>query len=724
MTYSVIAEIAKAIGKHKTSIQRRARKESWPSFKEAVRGGYETRFPLDTLPTQIKIAIIKLRQQKEVFLPQTGTLLPAITKTGKAPLPTPILNQAEMHEAGLKSSLIRLYTMALESAPWGEKVRAREEFITAYNSGMSWPELYKELGPLSWKTLESWALKVKRNRNDCFHLADRRGRHLRGVCSLTDEQTQIFLRTILRPNKPLVTESYRVSSAIMHQKGIENIQSEATYRRWLDRWKSRNYDLWVWAREGAKAWNDKCAMYIERDINLLQVGDVVVADGHSLNFEIINPFNGGKPTNHMTLILFYDMRSSMPLGWEIMPTENTAAISSALRRAVLRLGKYPRVVYLDNGRAFKARFFAGSQDFDEAGYSGLYKRMGCQTIYAWPYHGQSKTVERFFGTFSELERMSPTYTGTSIGNKPPRMMRGEKRHRALHEKQYGDRCLTLEEAHIVIAAWFDEYVKRPQRGHLDGACPMDAFMAGKGPGVDRAELLWMMMSIEVKTIHRNGITFQGRHYYHPALYGRRHSVTIRYDLQDTSSLWVCDTEGNLICEATPKEQLHPAAAQLGNEADKNLLREQIEAKRHQEKYTSASAITLLRNDILPEHRRQMEALGVMNEKTIAAKAPSPKLLDFDFEKAKLQAAENIRLQQEEEAKDFREGLYKLEEGDRYERLIELTSQGIDLGQEWVGFMSIFEQTPAYARQKEYWDACWEKYGLMYRTMGRHVGGNL
>jgi len=36
----------------------------------------------------------------------------------------------------------------------------------------------------------------------------------------------------------------------------------------------------------------------------------------------------------------------------------TAAISSALRRAVLRLGKYPRVAYLDNGRAFKGKIGA------------------------------------------------------------------------------------------------------------------------------------------------------------------------------------------------------------------------------------------------------------------------------------------------------------------------------------------------------------------------------
>lgn len=703
-----IVEIATALGKHETSVRRKSIKEAWPFKEESIRGGKVKRFALRSLPQDIQLAIA-IKEQK-ALIPVTSTDQPRSSK------PAPTLNDRERQDALHKADLLRLYTKALAEAPWGKRVAARDEFIAAYNSGMSWPNLYKEIGPVSWKTLDAWSVKLKRNNNDCFHLADLRGRHLRGTCKLTDEQTDIFLRYILRPNKPLIAEAYRVATAIMNQKGIANTHSEATYRRFIERWKSLHYDLWVWAREGAKAWNDKCAMYIERDINLLQVGDVIVADGHSLNFEIISPWTG-KPTTHMTLILFYDMRSNMPLGWEIMPTENTAAISSALRRAVLRLGKYPRVVYLDNGRAFKARFFKAVKDFDEAGYSGLYERMGCQTIYAWPYHGQSKTVERFFGTFAELERMSPTYTGTSIDNKPPRMLRGEKRHRALHDQQYGNRCLTLEEAHIVIAAWFDEYAKRPQRGHLGGSCPIDVFMEGKGPGVDRAELLWLMMKMEVKTIHRNGITFLGKNYYHPALYGRKHPVTIRYDLQDTGTLWVCDEDGEFLCEASPQEKLHPAAAQLGTSADKEQLRQHIEQKRHQEKITASSAVNLLRNEILPEHRRQMADLGVMNDAGANALAQSnPKVLDFDFEKAKLEAAENIRLQKEAEATDFRESLYKLDESDRYERLIELSAQGTMLDQEWTGFMTMFEKTPAYDNQKEYWEACTMKYGLMYRSI--------
>ena len=96
----------------------------------------------------------------------------------------------------------------------------------------------------------------------------------------------------------------------------------------------------------------------------------------------------GKATR-MTLLLFFDGASNHPLGWEIMPTENTDCISAAFRRTCLVLGKFPRVVYLDNGRAFRAKFFKGCPDFEQAGFLGLYKDLGCEVIHAWPYHGQS-----------------------------------------------------------------------------------------------------------------------------------------------------------------------------------------------------------------------------------------------------------------------------------------------------------------------------------------------
>lgn len=108
-------------------------------------------------------------------------------------------------------------------------------------------------------------------------------------------------------------------------------------------------------REGEKALNDKVEPYIERDLSKIEVGDVLVADGHVLNFEVINPFTG-KPTR-ATLVGFLDWKSTALVGYEIMMTENTQCIASALRNAILNLGKIPKIVYQDNGRAFKAKYF-------------------------------------------------------------------------------------------------------------------------------------------------------------------------------------------------------------------------------------------------------------------------------------------------------------------------------------------------------------------------------
>ena len=717
-TAVMIADIAEALGVHRTSAQRRATREKWAFQETDGRGGKEKRYLVGQLPKTVQVAIAAKQSAGDLLPAATApvSIFPEPDATPTIKTAPPSMTQRMEEKMKHKAALLGLYNRALAAAGWGNKVPARLEFEQAYNSGLAWPHLYEQLGPVSWKTIEAWAVKVRKHNNDCFFLADKRGVHLRGKCSLSEQQTEIFLRCVLRPNKPRISEAFRVAKAVMHQQGIENTHSEATYRRWLQHWVERNHHLWVFAREGAKAWNDQCAMYIERDMNLLNVGDVIVADGHNLNFEIINPWTG-KPQNHMTLILFYDMASSMPLGWEIMPTENTASISSALRRAVIRLGKYPRVVYLDNGRAFKARFFKGSQNFDEAGYAGLYERMGCQTIYAWPYHGQSKTIERFFGTFAELERLVPGYTGTSIDNKPPRMLRGEKLHRKLHEQQFGNRCLSLEEAHTLIAFWFDEYATRAQRGHLNGKNPMEVFLQGKGPGVDKAELLWLMMSLEIKTIHRNGITFRGQNYYHPALYGRKHKVSIRYDLQDTSSIWVMDQDGNLICEAAPVEKLHPAASQLGNETDKEKLRQHIAQKKDQEKQASASARSLLREEILPEHRRQMAEIGVLNGDAQGIEAPNQKMISLDAEKLRRDVAEATRLQEEADAKALEDELQRLDNSDLYERLIEMSAQGIELRPKLIGFMTFFEETKPYTDFPEYWESCRIKYGLMWRKSG-------
>lgn len=128
-----------------------------------------------------------------------------------------------------------------------------------------------------------------------------------------------------------------------------------TYRRFVSKYKQEHYDMWVFAREGAKALRDKVIPYIERDILKLNVGDVLIGDGHRLAFEVINPFTG-KPCRP-TITAYQDWKSGAMIGFEVMLEENTQCIASALRNSIITLGKYPKFVYQDNGKAYKADYF-------------------------------------------------------------------------------------------------------------------------------------------------------------------------------------------------------------------------------------------------------------------------------------------------------------------------------------------------------------------------------
>ena len=763
-------DMAKIYNTSLRNIQRWANRENWP-YKPRPRK--PKHFIISRLPDAHQIAVYtNLNRGSEVQdspeavshepqpLPQIpqetipvlyageNRNLPTNQQAGKpAPLPqqkSALPSGGRMDKGMAKADLLRLYTQCVDSARHGRKMQARTDFIRAYNSGMVYPALFESLGTVSWQTIEGWKRTVKTT-GETFELCDSRGFCKKGLRALTPEQSQILLRCALHPNKPLISEAIRMAWAIMHTKGICNGHSQTTYRRWLKDWISTHHHIWTFTREGAQAWNDDCAMYIERDYNLINVGDILVADGHTLNFEIINPWTG-KP-KRMVLILWYDMKSNFPLGWEIMPTENTQAISAALRRAIIRLGKYPQVAYLDNGMAFRARFFQNT-DFQESGFDGIYRRLGIKTIFAWPYHGQSKTVERFFGTFAELERMMPTYTGTSIQNKPPRMNRGEKLHGRVYDKIMGDQCLTMTQTHCLIAAWFDEYARRPQRGHLEGRAPVDLLLEEKGPGVDKAELTYLMMSEDNRTIHRNGIKFHGTNYYDPALYGRRHPVCIKYDLQDMSEIYVYGPNDEYICAARPIQKVHPAANILGTTEDQQRLKEHIEQKKRQEKEASILAREILESEVLPAHRRQIAEITQEPEHAIhktqkVRRLPAPKetelekeintiLLKQSEEKAKEEKEMQRRI--DDGMRQYHESLGKtvnrkdahpdieipkedildddpniwnilpeMAEKDRYEKLAEFEVRGWVIPKQWQAFMSYFEQTPEYLNHQDYYD---------------------
>ncbi|BBO74436.1 transposase [Desulfosarcina widdelii] len=694
------------------AVNKRAQNEKWRYDLVSGRGGPAKHYRVDNLPEDIRLLYNK---ERVCNLPETsGSRLPAVAPE-KTPVPAMTEKQKEIFSA--KTDLLLQYNRTLAAAGHGNKATARENFMLAYNGGLIFQQIYEIVGPVSWKTIEGWKRAVRSGGN----LADKRGKAHKGKTLITAQQATIILQVALHPNKLLIAEVIREAKKRMAGLGIDNGHSPNTYRRWIEKFRTHNYDIWCFQRHGKKYWNDNCCYSIERNPELINVGDVLVADGHKLNFEILNPWTG-KPTR-MQLITFFDMRSNMPCGWEIAPSENTAAISTALRRAILMLGKIPRVVYLDNGKAFKAKYFKGTAletDLEQAGLSGIYSDLGIQTIFAWAYHGQSKTVERFFGTMAEMERHSDTYSGTSIATKPPRMMRGEKLHRKVYEKIMDGKCMTIEMAHCMVANWMDEYARRPQERskYLKGWAPVDLFEPGRGEGVDPMALTALMWARKDALIRASRISHMGRFYYHNDLYGRHHKVEIRYDLQDPSYIAVYE-DGEFICIAYEQEKTHPAAKQLGTAEDVAQLEQQIAIKNHQYKLASGLSKMLLEKEVLPAHRQQLLREGVTPTGPLKIdRETAPKQLTAAEEKRiEQEAAEYFESQEKEPVNVFAD-LDRMDEPDRYEQLVRLDARGVMIPKQWMAFMRYFEQTPAYRslEKNDYWEEVRKKEAVIADAM--------
>jgi putative transposase len=500
-------------------------------------------------------------------LPKSQTLeevagLPQPSGTSSGPVLSPYNRIAHLRYSLLQSLQEEIKN---NHRPKTEIVR---HFLDLYNSGVSHPTIYNDIRRISRSTLYEWIRAYEIDGID--GLVPQYGGA--GISKTTEHEKNLLLTLVLHQNRLKTAYAITLAKGYLQKKKIESPSSPSTLRRFVDQFKKEHYDIWVLRREGEKALNDKVAPYAERDWRLLEVGDGLVADGHRLNFQVINPITG--KACRAAMVLFWDWRSSYPLGWEIMLEENIQCVASALRNAILSLGKIPKWVYLDNGKAFSAKIFTEDITLEDTELPGMFARLNINYHFAQPYNAQAKPIERIFGILNEqLERLIPSYTGASIEDKPPRMKRNEKYAQSLHNPFVP----TIQETNDLIRAWRDRYAERPSRGR-DGLRPIDIFNDGKGPGVDPNELTYLMMEREIKHIHRNGITWLGWHWYDEALYGLKDKVIIRYSLSDLSQIYIFH-KNEFLCTAHPIEKVNPMASESENPKDMEAVKEVIRLKK-------------------------------------------------------------------------------------------------------------------------------------------------
>ena len=561
--YVTIKEIAQAKGLKSTrSIRMEINKpeSKYISREVKVNGGISYEILFSSLEPEL--------QQK---LRECETKSTAIVPLNYKP---PIITDKARQTANHRMNIVKA---ALEHRNKYPSIKeADAEFLDLYNSGLYLPKAYEFLGSISIGTLRRYIQAYKKTGN-AESLIPQYKITKQGEYNsiLDDNMKKVLLALLLHQNKFGYNTAIRLGKQVLIKKGYDEdaLPSNITFKRFAEHFRRNHYAEWVLRREGMKAYHDKVEPYIERDISKIEVGDVLIADGHVLNFQVINPFTG-KPTR-ATLVGFLDWKSTAFVGYEIMMTENTQCIASALRNAIINLGIIPKVVYQDNGKAFKAKYFQ-SCDFDEECFNGVYANLGIHSVFAKPYNARAKVIERFFLDFQEeFEKLMPSYIGTSIENRPAWMNRNEKLHLQLHNQQTKGNIPTVQDAIKYINAWL-EY--RNQK-----ACPNDrsrsiqeVLNSVRKQDINKSALDYLMMKTESRTINKHGITFLGMHYRSDVILGLRDKVYVRYSLFDLSKVQVYSMKGEFLCLAHRVQKVHPMANVLGTVKDMEEYKQQYQ----------------------------------------------------------------------------------------------------------------------------------------------------
>ena len=461
------------------------------------------------------------------------------------------------------------------------KLQADYDFVKLHNTSNS--HLFEILGKISRGSLHRWYAMLNGTEDYTKLLPQYKYSTVREYRTvLKDEEIKIFMGLLLHPNRLSIGKAIALTKYKLKEQGQSFIPADITFRRYAKWFKDNNYDKWILARDGEKALSDKVEPYIKRDASLLEVGDILVADGHKLAFQVINPFTG--KSCRATLVGFLDWKSTALVGYEIMLEENTQCIASALRNAIINLDMIPKVVYQDNGRAFRAKYFTDDKGFTELGFQGLYSKLGIETVFARAYNARAKVIERFFKEFQEgFEKLLPSYIGTSINNQPAYMMRNEKFHKNLHN----DFIPTIEETIKMIDMWLSFKISQPCPNAPDKTIA-EVLSERKRQNIDINTLDDLMLATEVKTIQRNGIRFLNCDYFDERLYGFKSKVLIKYNLFDLTRIKVYTTKGEYLCTAERVTETHPMAKLLGDIKDYEDYKQKIVRQRQLKKKTVES----------------------------------------------------------------------------------------------------------------------------------------
>lgn len=522
-----VKEAAKLLGYEKSTVRKKARNKDYV-YRYAPgsvgQGGVHIEILLESLPEQAQRA----------YHNQTGGETQFVVNTDYTS------TKAQKKKGELRSLAVTEYRKFEKEARKGGMARKgdiRSAFIKKWNKE-------HDDFQITSKSLYDWQKKSKSGQVE--KLTDKRGGYNRGQCSIPEKYRESFNSLYLKQTKPSIESCFKEVKLEANING-DLIPGIKAFRNYV---KNMNMAMVVMAREGRKAFDDKCIPYTERDYSLLHPNQFWVSDHHLWDIFVRVPDNkGGWKLERPWGSYWMDMRTRKVMSSIVrVESPNSDIVLCSFGLGVEHFG-IPNGVRLDNGKDYKARdlfypegHYIASEEDEKRVFNSLATNLKIEVTYAIPYNAKAKPIERLFNTFEEqLGKKYPSYAGSNA----------KKRPEDLKDLNIMD-VITLEEfieQHNLYV--YEIYNESKHSGNaMDGKSPNQAYadIPFTIRKVSKEVLYFSLMRVKgQRVVQRNGITFKGIHFYNDDCINYiGQKVTARYDPTKPEIIYIFDTNENFL----------------------------------------------------------------------------------------------------------------------------------------------------------------------------------
>ncbi len=564
-----VPEVARLTGDSERTVQWKAQTGAYRSeYQESLLGGQGGRIimiALESLPPTIQVAALRERGQ-----------LQTIESDGWEEA-----SEKKRTEAVRKLAILQGFESLAATYGEGRKTEARRDFCKVWN-GKHPQEAVSE------RTLKNWE-QAKRLYGRCGLLSDY-GKKARK--NLIDPEAWNYFRMMyLKQQKRSVADCYRDLLAAAEDYGWR----VPSLRRLQQLAKEIPEAAVILQREGPDAFTNKCQSAIKRDWSAVPANHSWMGDHHRLDLFVKNA--NGRGVTRPWLTAWMDARSWKIVGWQLCWTPSGESILTSFRQGATdeAIG-LPHHLYLDNGRDYASKEFAGTGHRTRLSTEGqvrvqtITETLNIGVTFAIPGNARAKTIERFFRTLSEqFAKRFDTYCGSD----------NKKRPEQLPALLKAGKVPTLAELQTKLEAYIQIYNKTASSGEgREGLAPDQIFQRERGAirtAPAAALKLCLMRHSQLLKVRMGGIEFMKHRYNNPELIRYRgESVYVRYDDRDMSRIEVFSRNDEWLMTAELVTALPALGATSDQMREANSLR-----KRELEIARELGQVGILENPLSP-----------------------------------------------------------------------------------------------------------------------------